>query len=219
VILVRTGIGPMHARDVSRRFFLEHRVDVAVSSGFACALVRAQIGDLLIGSEVIEAADAVPPARLSCGKEWTDGAHRSAQAAVVPVHIGSIASVSRIVGAAEDKRRVAQQTGAIALDMESGGIAASAAEYGIPFMVVRSVSDLLDEDLPLDFNLFLRPQSWPQALWASAARPRGVLELVRLRRQMLGASRRLTEWLSQWLDDGLPQGTTADIKARQGHAS
>jgi adenosylhomocysteine nucleosidase len=218
VILVRTGVGPIQAREVSRRFFLEHRVDVAVSSGFACALVRADIGDLLIGTDVIAASDAVLPARIWCGKNWTDGAHRSAQAAHVPAHVGSIASVSRIIGSAEDKHRVAQQTGAIALDMESGGIGASAAEYGIPFMVVRSVSDLLDEDLPLVFNLFLQPRSWPQALWASAARPRGVLELVRLRRQMLGASRRLTGWLIQWLDDGLPQANAGDVTARQGHA-
>ena len=219
MILVRTGVGPMHAREISRRFFLEHRVDVAVSSGFACALVRAHIGDLLIGTDVIAASEAVPPARVSCGKEWTDGAHQSAKAALVPVHVGSIASVSRIIGSAEDKRRVAQQTGAIALDMESGEIGASAAKYGIPFLVVRSVSDLLDEDLPLDFNLFLRPRSWPQALWASAARPRGVLELVRLRRQMLAASRRLTGWLIEWLDHGLPQGNIGDVKVRQGHAS
>ena len=218
VILVRTGVGPIHARETSRRFFLEHRVDVAVSWGFACALVRAQIGDLFIGTEVIAASGVGPPTRIPCAKEWTEGAHRSAQAARVPAHVGSIASVSRIIGSAEDKRRVAQQTGAIALDMESGGVGASAAEYGIPFIVLRSASDLRDEDLPLDFNLFLDPHSWPRALWASAARPRGVLELVRLRRQMLGASRRLTEWLVRWLDAGLQQENTGNAKARQGQA-
>ena len=218
VMLVRTGVGPVNAREVSRRFFLEHPVDVAVSSGLACALVRAQIGDLLIGTEVVAASEGAGRARIPCAKEWTEHAHRAAQHMSLPVHAGTIASVGRIIGSAVDKRRVADETGAIALDMESAEIGASAAQCGIPFMVLRSVSDLLDEDLPLDFNLFLHPHSWPEALWVSAARPRRVLELVRLRRQMVMACERLTALLVRWLDDGVDQEKASALKLPQGHA-
>ena len=85
-------------------------------------------------------------------------------------------------------------------------------------MVLRSVSDLLDEDLPLDFNLFLHPHSWPEALWVSAARPRRVLELVRLRRQMVMACERLTALLIRWLDDGVDREKASALKSTQGHA-
>jgi adenosylhomocysteine nucleosidase len=217
-MLVRTGVGPVNAREVSRQFFLQHHVDVAVSSGLACALVHAQIGDLLIGTDVLAVSDGTSPAGIACAKVLTEGAYRSAQAAHLPVHTGRVVSVGRIFGSAEDKRRVAEQTGAIALDMESAGIGASAAERGIPFVVLRSASDLVDEDLPLDFNLFLHPHSWSEALWVSAARPRRVLELVRLRRQMVVACERLTALLVRWLDDGIDQRLATAVKSRQGHA-
>jgi adenosylhomocysteine nucleosidase len=217
-MLVRTGVGPVKAREVSRQFFLEHHVDIAVSSGLACALVHAQIGDLLIGTDVVAVSEDMPPAGIPCAKELTEGARRSAQEGHLPAHAGRVASVARIFGSAEDKRRVAEETGAIALDMESAGIGVSAAECGIPFMVLRSASDLVDEDLPLDFNLFLHPHSWPEALWVSAARPRRVLELVRLRRQMVVACERLTALLVRWLDDGADQKIAPAVKPHQGHA-
>ena len=45
-------------------------------------------------------------------------------------------------------------------------IGAEAAERRIPFAVIRAVSDLLDEDLPLDFNLFLTPSDWSKGIWS-----------------------------------------------------
>jgi adenosylhomocysteine nucleosidase len=40
--------------------------------------------------------------------------------------------------------------------MESCGAARAASEAGVPFLAVRAVSDTVEEDLPLDFNLFMK---------------------------------------------------------------
>jgi nucleoside phosphorylase len=39
------------------------------------------------------------------------------------------------------------------VDMESTAVADVCASRGLPFLIARSITDLLDEDLPLDFNL------------------------------------------------------------------
>ena len=94
-----------------------------------------------------------------------------AQAAGLPARTGRFVSLPRIVWRAEDKRRVAADTGAVALDMESAVIGAEAAERRIPFAVIRAVSDLLDEDLHWILIYSLRPAIGPKAY--------GVASLVR----------------------------------------
>jgi adenosylhomocysteine nucleosidase len=126
---------------------------------------------------------------------------RLAQDAGLPIRTGRFVSLPRIVWRARDKRRVAADTGAVALDMESAVIGAEAAERRIPFAVIRAVSDLLDEDLPLDFNLFLTPSDWPKGVWSCVIRPGNLFGLGRMRAQMDVASTRLTAIFERVLDE------------------
>ena len=77
---------------------------------------------------------------------------------------GPILSTPRIVGTGLEKTLLAQHTNAVALDMESAAWGQMAREQNIPFIVVRTISDLVDEDLPVDFNLFLHPRHWLKGL-------------------------------------------------------
>ena len=96
---------------------------------------------------------------------------------------------------------MAAGTGAVGLDMESAALGAIAKEQRVPFLVARTVSDLLDEDLPLDFNLFLTPKTWPQGLWQAACRPSCLPGMLRLRRQSHVAAVRLTRFMEVFLND------------------
>ena len=64
------------------------------------------------------------------------------------------------------KRALAKETGACAVDMESGAIAEVAAKEGIPFMVVRAITD------PIEFS--------PPAALMSAVYPDGSVNGLRL---------------------------------------
>jgi adenosylhomocysteine nucleosidase len=64
--------------------------------------------------------------------------------------------------------------------------------------IVRTVSDLVDEDLPLDFNLFLRPTGWIKGMRALIGRPSSFVGLNRLRKQSRVAADRLTEWFEYY---------------------
>jgi len=108
---------------------------------------------------------------------------------------GRFVSIDRIVGRASDKEALARRTGAIGLDMESAALAREAGAAQVLFVIVRTVSDLLEEDLPLDFNLFLRPTGWLKGIVAVLANPLSLMGLARLRRQSAVAAQTLTRAL------------------------
>lgn len=205
VSVFRTGMGPVKAGAVSREALASCSLDLAVSSGFACALTSSQIGDLLIGTDVsswqaeicsIDVSESVP-----CAVELQAAALMSARRVGLTVRTGRFVSVSQVLWRAEEKQRVAAGTGAVGLDMESAALGAIAKEQRVPFLVARTVSDLLDEDLPLDFNLFLTPKTWPQGLWRVARRPSCLAGILRLRRQSQAAAVRLTRFIEVFLND------------------
>jgi adenosylhomocysteine nucleosidase len=103
-----------------------------------------------------------------------------------------------VVWQAEEKRRLQRLTDATGLDMESAALAGVAQERGLPMAIVRTVSDLADEDLPLDFNLFLRPTGWAKGMQALIRSPSSVEGLNRLRKQSRVAADRLTEWFQRY---------------------
>lgn len=66
---------------------------------------------------------------------------------------GEILGVDHVVTTAGDKRKAFARTRAAAVDMESHALAQLAAGHGIPFRIIRAVSDEAGEDLGLDLNL------------------------------------------------------------------
>ena len=72
-------------------------------------------------------------------------------------HVGPFAGVDRIVATAEAKRALREATGAIAADMESHVAARVARRHGVPFAIVRAVSDAADQSLPPAALVGMRP--------------------------------------------------------------
>jgi adenosylhomocysteine nucleosidase len=200
--LVQTGIGPEKAAREAAWLLPQQTFQLVVSTGFACALVPATIGALMLGCEV---------SGLSAGGSEPSGPIRSAEAAgsefltfvngrVPAHHRGPFVSVDQIVVQAAAKRRYAGLTGAIALDMESAALATVSQRSQVPFIILRTVSDLLDEDLPLDFNLFLRPTGWARGLGSLLMGPSSLRGIGRLRRQSRVAAARLTDLFRAYAD-------------------
>ncbi len=55
---------------------------------------------------------------------------------------------AQVVATAADKRRLHQQTGAHAIDLESGPVARVARAYNLPFVVLRAICDPAENGLP-----------------------------------------------------------------------
>ena len=196
--LIQTGVGPTAARSVAGRVLKAQPMSLVMSTGFACALVPAQVGDLIVGTSVfsVQADETwkVGGDCVLCDAVARPGLLTVARDAGLVTRIGTVVSSETVVWQAEEKRRLQHMTDATGLDMESAALAEIAQERGLPMVIVRTVSDLADEDLPLDFNLFLRPTGWVKGMQALIVHPSSLAGLNRLRKQSRVAADQLTEW-------------------------
>jgi adenosylhomocysteine nucleosidase len=202
--LIQTGVGPAAASTVAKKVLQAQPMSLVISTGFACALVPAQVGDLIIGTAVSsvqgERTWTMKNDRVLCDGSVRAGLLIVAQGAGLVARVGTVVSSGTVVWQAEEKRRLRGLTDATGLDMESAALAAVAMERGLPMAIVRTVSDLADEDLPLDFNLFLRPTGWIKGMQALIGHPSSLAGLNRLRRQSRVAGDRLAEWFQCYVE-------------------
>ncbi|HEY8520779.1 MAG TPA: purine phosphorylase [Gammaproteobacteria bacterium] len=197
VVVAQSGPGATRAAAAAR---------AAVADGAAALVSWGVAGGL---DAALAPGTVVAPARVLHGDRWleADAAWRAALVAALGPHFtvqeGGLLSADEVLRTPADKSLAAARCGAVAADMESGGVAAVAAEAGLPFVTVRVVLDALDDELPADaerwidergnrrlapaLDAALRPARWA-ALLGLARRYRvaaGVLD--RLARVLLPA--------------------------------
>lgn len=190
--IIPMGVGPERAAATARTVLVEQQFAAVWSTGFACALRAAHIGDVLMGTQVTMEGDSDRQGAFRCAPTMVEWARQALQHQQVSMQIGPFVSVPLVLCRADEKREMAGRVGAIGLDMESAALGLVASEWQIPFGILRTVSDLVDEDLPLDFNLFLRPSGWAKGVAACLAHPASLIGLNRLRSQSRRAAAQLT---------------------------
>jgi adenosylhomocysteine nucleosidase len=103
----------------------------------------------------------------------------------------------------EEKRALAERTGAVAVDMESAAVAFTAKQAGLPFVAIRVISDTLDQTLPSSV-LSAYDTSGHLKIWrllrVLVQHPEGLLGWMRLATSLREARRTLTEIarLTEW---------------------
>ena len=191
-------MGLVNARAACEAVYPKRPWTVFISSGFAGALVPSRIGDVVIPEQVVCADSSltgfVPDSPIVCSARYRQHAYKTAQSSENAVLSGRLVTVGNIVWLARDKLAIGKAFDASSLDMESAAIGTMATRRGIPFFVVRSISDRAEEDLPLDLNLFRRPDTFVQGAWAVATTPGKWSGFNRLRRQKNVASARLAQF-------------------------
>jgi adenosylhomocysteine nucleosidase len=111
-----------------------------ISIGIAGALDPAlKVGDAVIGSAVMAGAR-----RHAADPRWT----ARLQAALPSARLGIGAGVDHILGDAAAKAVLRKSSAADFVDMESHVVAEAAAAHGLPFAVLRFVSDTAGRALP-----------------------------------------------------------------------
>ena len=127
-----------------------------------------KVGDLVIGSAVNG---------VLADPEWT-----ARLAAVLPTaHIGAMAAGDEMVADASAKAALRTRSGAVAADMESHAVA----HAGVPFAVLRAVSDVADQSLPPAARVGLKADGRPDisaVLKSLLGNPRQLPALIRTAR-------------------------------------
>lgn len=143
ILLIRSGVGPVNAGNAVK-LLLENGAQAIISWGCAAALAQSlKPGDLTLPQDLVTGDQQ----RLSIDSKW----HRHALALLSPqvnIHTGSLAETHHIISTRHEKQAMHELTGAIALDMESAAVAKTAAEAGVPCLVIRTIADPADMDLP-----------------------------------------------------------------------
>ncbi|MBS0170447.1 MAG: hypothetical protein JSR62_08835 [Nitrospira sp.] len=190
--MIPMGVGSERAAATAITVLSAKRLDALWSTGFAGALGPAGIGDVLIGTGVTRVDGVTAGQQVACAPSMVEWVHQAIHAKGMQVQCGGFVTVPRVLCRADEKRTVADRIGGVGLDMESAALGLVAVEQGIPFAIVRTVSDLVDESLPLDFNLFLRPSGWAKGVVSCLVHPSSLIGLNRLRVQSRIAGRQLT---------------------------
>ena len=140
--LVSTGVGSDAAAEGARRLLAEG-ARALVSFG-VCGGLAPHIG---AGSMVLADAAVAGDQRFETDPAWRDAVRRRI-GDEFSVTDGALLGVDAMVATVEAKRALYEATGAIACDMESHGIGAVARQAGVPFLVLRAVSDPDTHDVP-----------------------------------------------------------------------
>lgn len=137
--VLSTGGRPDAARFLAERLAADGAT-VLISFGVAGGLAPdLRPGCVVLATAVITEADFIPTDAV-----WRNRLHaRIPDAVAAPVH-----GAAALITTAAAKRAVADRTGAVAVDLESAGVAAVAHRLGLPFAVVRAIADPADFDLP-----------------------------------------------------------------------
>ena len=203
ILLVQSGIGPDKARIVAQQLLDGPSWDVMISTGFAGALDTGPIGSVLIGEEVLWEPSptshvSLPPQRIVCHPDWVQSALNLSWMGQESLRTGRFVCVDRVLTHSVDKHKLNASTGAVGVDMESAAIGEVAQGRGLSFLIVRTISDGVNEDLPVDFNLFLKPSGWFKGVMHIMTTPRswkGFLDLYRHSKQ---ASLQLTRFFEDF---------------------
>ncbi|MBA3896923.1 MAG: hypothetical protein H0X36_07265 [Sphingomonadaceae bacterium] len=154
------------------------------SYGMCGALVDGlRIGDWVIGDRLSGAID------IDCDADWA-----KALAAKLPgARIGGFFADGRMIGAVAEKLALGERHGALAVDMESHVAAAVALARGLPFAIVRCVSDRARHLLPHAITVSMRADGGVdgRAMLASLARRPG--QVADIARTTAGFARAMRE--------------------------
>jgi adenosylhomocysteine nucleosidase len=183
VALAIAGVGAENAYRSTCELLASISASGVLSIGFAGGLRDSlRVADLLLASEVI---DEKSGERFPCdGNVWpVDGGQR-----------GALLASAEVVNAVDAKRALAARWDAMAVDMESSGVARASKEVGLPFGAVKVISDVADESIAIDFQR-CRSDDGGLSTWKivreGMASPQGISDLWRLAKSSRQAAARL----------------------------
>ena len=171
VVVVRCGIGKVNAALCAQILCDVFAVTHLINTGIAGSLCNdLDIGDLVISQDAMYhdfdcchfgyAAGQVPgtdTVAFPADPLLMEYAQKAAEAAN-PGHskIGRVASGDQFVCEKALKDRIIAVTGALCTEMEGAAIAHTAYRNGIPFVILRAISDKADDSAQMDYPTFER---------------------------------------------------------------
>ncbi|MEC5342982.1 5'-methylthioadenosine/S-adenosylhomocysteine nucleosidase [Brenneria populi] len=169
VALLKSGIGKVSAA-LGTTLLLEHcRPDMVINTGSAGGLAATlKVGDIVVSDEVryhdadVTAFGYEPGQMAGCPAAFIadEGLIALAKDAIAKLQLnavrGLIVSGDAFINGAEPLARIRKTfPQAIAVEMEATAIAHVCHQFALPFVIVRAISDVADQESHLSFDEFL----------------------------------------------------------------
>ena len=170
-VVVQCGVGKVNAAMCAQILCACYGVTHVVNTGVAGSLSAAlDIGDLVISKDAIYhdfdchvinpayCVGQVPgmPVRFFPADERLIDQAMAAAELVNPGHnrIGTVASGDQFICNRQTKAQIVADTGAVCTEMEGAAIAHTAWRNGVPFVILRAISDKADDSAEMDYPTF-----------------------------------------------------------------
>jgi len=206
-LLVKSGMGIKRATDATQKLLVAVKPQFLVSFGVAGAVNNdLEIGDVIVGKSACSFKGGTinhlqPLAQLSAG---------SHQAAIRAMESGDAKIVSGAIFTTLGSTLTLadlQKPPHLVLEMETAGIARVAAEWGIPLLALRAVSDTIAVPLPFDIADFFDEEVNPRKgkiISTIIRHPSIIISSLRLRRNVNIATENLATVLVATMSQPLP---------------
>lgn len=208
VEVIVTGVGQRIAGVRTRDVLKSNGDSIAfcVSSGLAGAVKRQYAIGQVLAAKGVRAGDPsdTDTSAIECSGALVSFAESSGATIVDRFYTSA-----RAIGSHGEKEYIGEFADAV--EMESFGVLSAAAESGVPAIAIRAVSDLADENLPLDMNEVFTDEgkvSVPRVLGQVALHPGAVPGLMKLGQQTKTAAEALAKFLDRYVAT-VAQQTTA----------
>ena len=169
VVVVKCGIGKVNAAIGAQILCDCFEVTHIVNTGIAGSLCAQQdIGDMVISSDVWHhdfdcVAFGYPmckipgmPQSFAADEALIALAKQAAEETGSTVRIGRVASGDQFVADPQLKNQIIERTQALCTEMEGAAIAQTAYRNGVPFVILRAISDKADDSAEMDYPTFER---------------------------------------------------------------
>ena len=170
VVIVRSGIGKVNAAVCTQNLVDDFNVDYVINTGIAGSLkAEIDIADVVISSDVLHHdMDATgfgyPLGQIPRMDTLSFAADdrliklaKEACAKVIPqigVHVGRVVSGDQFISDKAVKDRISKNFEGFCTEMEGAAIAQTASLNGVPFVILRAISDKADDSATMDYPAF-----------------------------------------------------------------
>ena len=186
--VIHTGVGEKICTERIAKFLENQQFDFLISAGFAGSLNHElQVNDLLVA------------------KNFSTVDLKHASLSNVSIYAANMLTVPAVVDSGEERERIARESGASAIDMETEFIARACAVHAIPLLALRVVTDTPTQPLPAPASVLFDIQRQRTPIVALAGffltHPRRVPGLIQFAKRIARARKLLSNALLRIVPD------------------
>lgn len=171
VFIAYSKIGKVHSTMTTTLLLSHFKAQSVLFSGVAGSLGDLRVNDLIVASKVCQhdvdlSAFGHPlgffpesSVFLESSEKLNKIAYRAARELGLKLHSGVIASGDEFIHSKERKTWIHETFGAEAVDMESACVGVACVNFGVPFCILRTISDDTEGQAEISFDEFLASAS------------------------------------------------------------